>query len=442
MERAEKLPLRFREEMVTAILERWLELDRESGVNWIRAKRRDARCYEAWVKVAPDEALELMFGSNLSGRIDFASVVTAGLELLAGKDSRARVDLIMRYPPSEGRDQILLREIERWAATDPATAYSWALSLPEGTSRDSLELVALSELARVDPAEAMNRVKEKIPKLKPSQYDNGFVSGFADLFAAKDRALALEFTEALPDEFRKIPLLAVATTWAKSEPLEALAWGYERGVNLSEAFFSGGKWSSSVVSMSFAKQPKETVDFLLSLPDSKQRELSLQSLMHNNYLQGNAELGMTIFDGLSAERQFWLAPEFGRVIANSGNFPDMATWTSSFPDEAVRARAFAGAVVQVFAKSPERVDSIMSGTPEGPVRDQALLELVLQQSRSTPADAASRALEIRDEAVRFDALDQTMRDWMQRNRERAVDWLQTHDNIPRTWVREWLPNGS
>jgi hypothetical protein len=130
------------------------------------------------------------------------------------------------------------------------------------------------------------------------------------------------------------------------------------------------------------------------------------------------------------------------VIASRGNFPDVATWTSSFPDEAVRARALAGAVGQIFEKIPARVDSIVSGLPEGPMRDQALLELVRRQSRGTPADAASRALEIRDEAVRFDALDQAMLRWLERDHDRAVDWLQTHDNIPRTWLSKWLPNGS
>src|SRR4030095_14655898 len=313
--------------------------------------------------------------------------------------------------------------------------------MPEGESRDSVERVALFGLAKVDPSAALDRVKEMIPKLKASYY-TVFVSDIAGLFAEKDRALAMKLADALPDEFRKTPLLAVAKTWAKTEPLEALAWGYEQGVNLSEESYSLGVYSDSIVKLSFTKQPKETVDFLLSQPDSKQRELSLQSLMRNNYLQGNAALGMTIFEGLSAEGQFWFAPELGRVIANSSNFPDMATWTSSFPDEAVRARAFAGAVVQVFAKTPERVDSILSGVPEGSIRDQTLLELVGRQSLGAPADAASRALEIRDEAVRFDALNQAVRQWLQRDRERAVDWLQTHDNIPRTWLNKWLPNGS
>src|SRR6266511_453812 len=135
MERAQKLPLKFRKEMVTAILERWLELDRESAVYWIRAKGRDARCYEIWAKADPDEALKFIFGSNSSGR--FSSAVTVGLETLAGKDARARVEILMRYPSSEGRNQFLLKEFEPWAATDPATAYSWALSMPEAESRDS-----------------------------------------------------------------------------------------------------------------------------------------------------------------------------------------------------------------------------------------------------------------------------------------------------------------
>jgi hypothetical protein len=94
-------------------------------------------------------------------------------------------------------------------------------------------------------------------------------------------------------------------------------------------------------------------DFLLSLPDSKERGRWLQTLMRNNYLQGDAQFGLKMFEGLSADRQFWLAPELGRVIGTSGNFPDMATWTSSLPDEAIRARAFAGVVVFELGKQTD-----------------------------------------------------------------------------------------
>jgi hypothetical protein len=314
--------------------------------------------------------------------------------------------------------------------------------MPEGKLREMMVYYALTGLAKVDPSEALNRVKEMIPKLKPSRNSDVFVSNFADLFAAKDQALALKFAEALPDEFRKFPLMAVAIVRAKTEPLETLAWCYEQGISPSEVSYSAGTSSGSVLSLSFAKEPAKTVDLLLSLPDSNERGRWLQTLMHQNYLRLDAQLGLKMFEGLSPDRQSWLAPELGRMITNNGNFPDMATWTSSLPDEAIRARAFAGAVGQIFERTPARVDSIMSGLPDGPVRDQALLELVRRQSVNTPADAASRALEIRDEAVRFDALNQTMREWLQRNRERAVDWLQTHDNLPRAWINQWLPNGS
>jgi hypothetical protein len=440
IERAQKLPPKFRKELVAAIFERWLELDRAAAVAWIREKMRNASCYEAWAKAAPDEALEFVFRSSSIDR--YRSAIVAGLETLAGKDARARIGILMRYPSSQGRDQILLQEFQRWTESDPATAYSWAVNMPEGKLRTSMETSALIGLVNVDPSAASNRVNEMIPKLKPSLYGNGFISEFVVALATKDRMLAMRFAEGLPDEFRTFPIIAVGANWAKTEPLAALAWSYEQGIDLSAPYRAGTMGSRSIVDVAFSTQPKETIDWLLALPDTNERGIWLQALMHDNYLKGDGELGMKIFEGLSAERQFRLAPDLGRVIASRGGFPDLATWTSSFPDEAVRARALAGAVGQIFEKIPARVDSIMSGLPEGPIRDQALLELVRRQSWGTPADAASRALEIRDESVRFDALDQAMRRWLERDRERAVDWLQTHDNIPRTWLSEWLPNGS
>jgi hypothetical protein len=438
MERAQKLPPKFRKELIPAIFERWLELDRSAAVAWIREKMRDASCYEAWAKAAPDEALEFIFRSSSLNR--FRGAIVAGLETLAGKDARARIGILMRYPSSQGRDQILLQEFQRWTETDPGTAYSWAVNIPEGKLRNSMERSALKGLASVDPSTASKRVSEMIPKLKPSLYGSGFISEFVGVLAAKDRTLAMRFAEALPDEFRKFPIIAIGANWAKTEPLAALAWSYEQGVDISAHYLTETMGSGSIVEAAFATQPKETIDWLLSLPDTNERGIWLQALLHNNFLKGDGELGMKIFEGLSANRQFRLAPDLGRVIASGGNFPDLATWTSSFPDEAVRARALAGAVGQFFEKIPARVDSIMSGLPEGPIRDQALLELVRRQSWGTPADAASRALEIHDESVRFDALDQAMRRWLDRDRERAVDWLQTHDNIPRAWISEWLPN--
>jgi hypothetical protein len=433
IERAQKLPPKFRKALVAAIFERWLELDRGSAAAWIREKRRDASCYEAWAKAAPDEALEFIFRS--SSLDQYRNAIVAGLETLAGKDAAARIGMLLRYPSSQGRNQILLEEFKRWTETDPGTAYSWAVNIPEGKLRASMEQSALIGLVNVDPTSASNRVNEMIPKLKPSLYGNEFISEFVRVLARKDQMLAMRFAEALPDEFRTLPIIAVGAEWAKTEPLAALAWSYEQGIDFSMV-------SGLNVMSAFAGQPKETIGWLLSQPDSNERVMWLQALLRDYYLKGDGELGLKIFESLSTDRQFWLAPELGRVIGNSGNFPDMATWTSSLPDEAIRARAFAAAVGQIFEKTPARVDSIVSGLPEGPIRDQALLELVGRQSWSKPADAASRALEIHDETVRFDALDQAMRRWLDRDRERAVDWLQTHDNLPRAWLNEWLPDES
>jgi hypothetical protein len=47
-------------------------------------------------------------------------------------------------------------------------------------------------------------------------------------------------------------------------------------------------------------------------------------------------------------------------------------------------------------------------------------------------------LDIRDQTVRYDALDRLMNVWMNRDRQTAETWLNSQPDLPQEWINEWL----
>ena len=270
-------------------------------------------------------------------------------------------------------------------------------------------------------------------------FGNGFISEFTRGLAAKDPAAAREFAESLPAEFQTFPMIAAGCAWAKKEPVASLEWAYANGINVTQNLQTEFGFSAfSILREALSAEPKQTVDWLLALPPSKDRDSWLQKALFQDPLRKDAELARRIFDNLPAEQQPRLASGFGRQIAASGQLPDLQTWATWFPDEAIRARAIGGAMAGAFDKNPSRVETMLSELPVGAIRDQALAALTLGQSYSAPNTAATRAMEIGDATVRYDALDRLMNQWMSNDRQTAKDWLNSQTKIPREWVTEWL----
>lgn len=407
IDRAQKLPLELRNDLTSALFEHWMEVDRTGAEQWIRKQGRARACYTAWARMAPQDALDDCFGSSRP----YWAVVPAALDRLVGKDPRARLNLLAGYARSYGRNAAIGDEFDWWAISDPASALSWASTFPDEKVRKILEKKGVTELAKKDPKAAASRIQEMIPGMEVTMFGNGFISEFTRGLAAKDPAAAREFAENLPAEFQTYPMIAAGCAWAKKDPVASLEWAYANG---------------------------QTVDWLLALPPSKDRDSWLQKALFQDPLRKDAELARRIFDNLPAEQQPRLASGFGRQIAASGQLPDLQTWASWFPDEAIRARAIGGAMAGAFDKSPARVEAMLGELPAGAIRDQALAALTLGQSYSAPNTAATRAMEIGDATVRYDALDRLMTSWMNRDSKTAEGWLDSQTDLPREWVAEWL----
>jgi hypothetical protein len=418
LEQAGTLPLKYRKELVAALFERWMVIDRPNAESWIRQEERNSDCYLAWARIDPQAALDFI----LTGERDDPrySTISEALEKLAGKNWRARLDLLAHYPFSPASKDNIQWQFRQWSRDDPVSALDWVTTLPDGKYRKMLTEAALTDLANSDAANATKRIQEMIPKLDVTAVGNGFVSSFARSLADKDPSLAVKFAEQLPPELRLFPLIAAGSAWAKTDPIAAL-------------------WTSTyILGDAMVSQPAQTAEWLLALPEGSQRDLWLGNALFMARGKADGELAWKLFNGLSPEAQSRSAFGMGVKLVSNNEFPAFDNWASMFPNESLRARAFSGAVESIFFKTPERAELIVADLPAGPTRDQALHALSRGKAYGAPLAAASNALEIHDPIVRYDALDDLMNSWMGRDQQSAEAWLDTQSDLPREWVTEWL----
>lgn len=438
MKRAQQLPLKLRKELVAALFEHWVQVDRSVAEAWIREEARAYGCYAAWARASPQEALNHCLNSPWMSA--FWSVVPVALDGLAGKDPRAQLEILAKFPASSRRSAIISNNFESWAQSDPKSALEWAANLPDDKLRSDLEKRGVTGLAKVDPGAAASRMQTMIPDLPTGMVGNGFVSEFTRGLAEKDLTIAREFVEGLPAEFQFYPMVAVGTAWAKTDPIAALDWAQANGIDVAQMFRTEmGLSSLTILGEAMSSQTKQTIDWLQSLPEGNQRDAWLQNALFQNRVsvKKDAETMRQIFDGMSPDRQQRLASGFGKELAATGALPDLQTWASWIPDESVRARAIGGAIAGTFDSAPARAEAMLADLPAGPIRDQALAALTQTQTFSTPSAAAGRALNIQDQTLRYDTLDRFMNAWMNRDRQTAEAWLDAQTDLPREWVSEW-----
>ncbi len=440
----ERLPLNSREKVTAALIEHWLKTDPAAAGAWIRSHLTHPAAV-AWAHVSPSEALTALINSKHD--VTYWNSPKAALDRLAGKDPRARITLLSSFPVGANRDSLLRQEIAELAKTDPAEAYQMASTSLIGQLRTAAIHATLLTWVSADPTTATAQIASMLPELKPGLFGSGFVSEFTRVMARKDPTAALEFAVSLPEEFREYPLIAATMAWAEKEPLSALTWARENGVDITRSFRTERTLQSdNVLKTAMETQPEETINWLITLPPgTEQQQLmkaALQTTMRNPAAKENVlEAGSSIFqlfNALPPEEQAREAGQIGRMIAEKGTFPDDAQWASLFGNEAARHQAMAGAIGTIFSQSPARGDSLLAKLPEGIARDLALKEVAFVQSYATPDQAAQRAMEIQNRDVQRSALGSTVLSWLRRNEAACRAWLDSAEGIPADWIAEWV----
>ncbi len=332
---------------------------------------------EIWARFDPKAALqEALAGGLSSSRVPFVA-----LNQLAGSDPKARLAILASFPPSLNRNRVIEAEIYNLREKDPATALQAAQMMVTGLFKERAEQGILTTWASIDPVEAIKKAKELFPNPKADLYGNEFITFFTSTLAAKDPTLAMNYALGLDEDLRKYPLIAAAAAWAKTDAAGALTWSYENGVNITSGLRSAGASSGgSVLRQALQNQPKETIQWLLDLPQAAGQERifweacpQLTETTEPGDLISQPDLPLNqLFQRLSPGKQDDLAETMGMKIGTADTFPDFADWTAHFGDGSARAYAIGGAIDTIFNSNPTRVDTILASLPNGPDRDRAL----------------------------------------------------------------------
>ncbi|RYD73573.1 MAG: hypothetical protein EOP84_21315, partial [Verrucomicrobiaceae bacterium] len=420
----QRLPPSLRETLMAALIERWLKADETAAGDWIRAHPDDRDYLEAWARYSPLAALSAVLASKQEGAW-YRDAFNTALDQLAGKDSLARLAVLTSLPASANRDTFIAWELHELSKTDPATALDAANRSLTGKARAAATHVVLMEWVKMDPAAATAQVALLFPEQKSGLFGNTFISHFTRSMAEKNPTAALEFALSLPEELRKYPLVAATVAWAKTEPLAALEWSRENGVDVMRTFqVEHTSTADSVLQAALTAQPEETIRWILEQPANPERQKFVRSALENQLRNEAATAGilsdpgspiLRLFHELPAAGQAKLAGDLGHALAKKGTFPDEAQWRTHFPDETVRAQVKAGAIREIYEQSADRAEALLKQIPEGVARDYALQEMVRAQTRHSPATAAERALEITRPELQRTALFQPVYIWLHRD---------------------------
>jgi hypothetical protein len=446
--RAEKLPPIYRRPLLAALVERWLELDVAGARAWIMSHPPDREILMAWARVDPANALKEAFsGKNM--RAWQPDIVKIAIEALAGPNLGDQVARVGQLPPGSLRNQILSERVEEWADKDPDAAFRFANGLPPGKLRDDSRAQALLKWAAKDPAEAVAHVKQIIPELTAGILGSAFLTQMVDVIAHKDPQAAVQFARDLPPEFRNNPVIAAGREWARTDPVAALEWARELGVDVTRGMRTGvGGWSGAVLKEAMLNHPETTVAWVEAFPEGAERdrlmERALRERLDNvpsgQLFKDENEPIMRLFDQLPLESQRREAAGIGQALATRPDFTDLRTIMSRFDDEASQLRAMSGAFSGLCQHDERKAQEVyadyVASLPPGPAHDVVTSAFAMSNPPS-PVKSIAVAQTIRDPSVARSTLDSIMSEWVSTNPRQAREWLAKAESVPTDWVKKW-----
>lgn len=217
---------------------------------------------------------------------------------------------------------LLASLIGGWARTPEAAraAAAWVETLPEGDTRSAGRVLAASEWARQEPAEAAAQYPNPalelagvladiwgtsqpaeaarwIQQLPPGTAREQAAATLATVWAASDIQAAATWTAGLPDpSVRAAAVEHLATTWGAIDPDKAITWLQTQPADLQARGFTGAynSWAGT--------DPAGLADWITQLPSGLQADTARRSLAEVNLAQDPASaLDLTL--GMSAAVQ-------------------------------------------------------------------------------------------------------------------------------------------
>jgi hypothetical protein len=167
-----------------------------------------------------DSSSAFTWAQSLSDATSREAVVPGIVSALAEQDPKSAALLISQLSSDT---QVIAASslISQWASSDPQAASIWAASLPQGEMRDQLFANLASSWAKSDSS----RAGEWLNTLTNDPSRDAAVSAFATHTTSVDPQLALQWAATITDPAaREGEIKAAIESWFEVDPEKAGAW--------------------------------------------------------------------------------------------------------------------------------------------------------------------------------------------------------------------------
>lgn len=414
--------LRDREQIRLQLLARWAELEPEAALEYARklpsgtiAPGAIQTVIKSWFATdagAAEEGIGKM-PESLARQIAWANLVECVAET-----NLERAFTMMRGTTLSGFS--IDSVFERWAQIDPEEVAAQAALLPSGYSRDSALRRASEKFATADReralAWALSLSGRQFEGATIDRREPGPLAAVLRTWMNEDRQAALEWLEALPNDFAKVDVLAfLSRELADKEP--------DKAVEVAVMMPAGGAQDSALRRL---VEKWATKDFSGALTWAQEQDAEARRVLLPPLVQQLAsrdalaalELAASI-DGQAGEQ----AVDTALGIWTLSKPEAAATWAAAQPESA----SYLASIAPRWARMDEsQAREWLAKLPDGATKDGALLSGILRLARSDQAQAAERWIEeISDQERRAAAYQEFARWWLRWDSKKAREWIRT-----------------
>jgi hypothetical protein len=430
LERAARVPRELQQDFIVALMIVWFEADPAAAGQWMLTHPEQAHGLEAWARADPEAAIRDALAAP--GRARSKRLLFAAIEKIAGKEPAAQAARLRELPVGTLRAQVFADVLKKWAESDPRAALADVERMAPGGPRDDARKQVILQWAGQDPASALAQVPALLPTLKTQLIGNPFLTSLAERVMEKNPRVGLEWLERLPAEHRQAVAIAGLSAWAKQEPVAALQWGLEHGIEVGRGRrLALNSWGRGVLTTAAVQAPAAAFAALEALPAGPQRTGLLERaladlawhLAPEKFAPLQAGLLQRVLPQLAPNAQRYVAGDIGQMIGAASSFTDAGAWSRLFPAGKVREAAVSSAFWAAYHADAKRGERLLATLAPSPERDAALTSAVSWMTDRDPAGAAGRALEIGDRQKRQKSLDAVLTTWRERDPGASEAWL-------------------
>lgn len=324
--------------------------------------------------------------------------------------------------------------VERWAGADPVAMLDVIAEMPANSHRAYLLSSAMSSIAERSAHAAIELINTRDFGVSKSSKNNMLTAAYTEWARTDFPSAILHITENLPQVRQKDLLTAVASTYARKSPLQAMDWviNYSGSGKINLVF--------SVMSSAARSDVDAVVSFITALENPKAHGINASDLIHR-VASENPQAAMSLLNVMTGQQRLMSIRSIAQVIAV--NDPQQAIEWLALLDHDSRQSAVQGMMQGWAQQDPVLAAEYISANQD---YRNSIGSVIGAYARAEPSQALKWLMGFGDEELMVQHASQLFSGWAQGDPIGAAQMISEHrDSIwaasgVRTVVSMWANN--